>query len=425
MAKQVITSDTLYPVLGPYSHAVRTGDMIFLHGTVGFDTNGELPGTTPGRADMTAQCHQTLRNMATALEMLGSGLQDVVRVRAFLPRHCRPARAGRRSFDETFDAIYREYFQPPHPARAAIQQSLFQEDLLVEIEAMAVVGQPKRLIASDALPPLRRPYAQGALLVGNLLFLRGFTAQNAHGDLVGRGDMRAQTAQTFHNMAVVLREAGGSPADLVQTHVTLTDWHAYRDYQAEYERYVHAPFPARTTLQGGLGREGLLIEIESTAALGTPRLTIQAAATQAGQAGPPQRNDVVSSDRLAPSASSYAHGVRVGDLMFVSGQVGVDAAGNLVGPGDIGAQTRQALTNVQTILRLADLSLDDVVKTTVMLTDWRHYDTYNAVYREFFTAPYPARSTVGGGLSRPGALIEIDTIAVAGARDTAVVATSP
>lgn len=425
MAPQVIASDRLYPVLGPYSHAVRAGNMIFVHGTVGFDTQGRLPGATPGRADMAAQCHQTLQNMATTLELLGSGLQDVVRVRAFLPRHCRPARAGQRSFDETFDAIYREYFQPPHPARAAIQQSLVQEDLLVEIEAIAVAGQPQRLIASDALPPLRRPYAQGGILVGDLLFLRGFTAQNAHGDLVGRGDMRAQTAQTFHNMAVVLREAGGSPADLVQTHVTLTDWHAYRDYNAEYERHVRPPFPTRTTLQGGLGREGLLIEIESTAALGLPRLTIRAAETQAGRTESSRRDDVISSDRLAPSASSYAHGVRVGDLMFVSGQVGVDATGNFAGPGDIGAQTRQALSNVQTILRLADLDMDDVVKTTVMLTDWRHYDTYNAVYREFFTAPYPARSTVGGGLSRQGALLEIETIAVAGARDTAVVATSP
>ena len=49
MAKQVITSDQLYPVYGPYSHAVRAGDFIFLHGTVGLDPQGRLPGDTPGR----------------------------------------------------------------------------------------------------------------------------------------------------------------------------------------------------------------------------------------------------------------------------------------------------------------------------------------------------------------------------------------
>ena len=93
----------------------------------------------------------------------------MVKVRAFLPQHCRPARAGQQSFDETFDEVYGRHFQPPRPARAALQQGLFQEDLLVEIEAIAIINQPKRLIVSDALPPLRRPYAQGGILVGDLL----------------------------------------------------------------------------------------------------------------------------------------------------------------------------------------------------------------------------------------------------------------
>ena len=406
MAQHIIKSDKLYPVYGPYSHAVRAGDMVFLHGTVGFDAHGRLPGTIPGRADMVGQCRQTIDNMATALELLGGGLQDVVKVRAFLPNHCRPGRSGQASFDETFDQIYGQYFQPPRPARAALQQGLFLEDLLVEIEAIAVLNQPKRLITSDVLPPLRRPYVQGGILVGNWLFLRGFTAQDRHGDLVGRGDMRAQTEQTCANMAIVLQEVGGSLADLVQTQVTLTDWHDYQEYNEVYNRHVCAPFPTRTTLQGGLGREGLLIEIESIAALSTPRLTV----------GP--------TPQLAPGVASYAHGVRVGDVMFVSGQVGIDAHGRLVGPGDITLQTRQALLNLQTVLQQADLGLQDVVKTTVMLTDWRHYEAYNDVYKRYFALPYPARSTLCGGLARQGALIEIEAIAVANAANLAVAVTS-
>jgi 2-iminobutanoate/2-iminopropanoate deaminase len=87
-----------------------------------------------------------------------------------------------------------------------------------------VLGRPKRLLESAALPPLRLPYSQGGIQVGNLLFLRGFTAQDRHGDLIGPGDMRAQTEQTFANMAIVLAEAGGTLADLMQTHVTITNW---------------------------------------------------------------------------------------------------------------------------------------------------------------------------------------------------------
>jgi reactive intermediate/imine deaminase len=424
MAKQTIASEQLYPVYGPYSHAVRAGDMIFLHGTVGFDPQGRLPGDTPGRADMVRQCEQTIANMTTALQLLGGSLQDVVKVRAFLPQHCRPARAGQQSFDETFDEVYGRYFQPPRPARAALQQGLFQEDLLVEIEAIAVVNQPKRLIVSDALPPLRRPYAQGGILVGDLLFLRGFTSQDQHGDLVGRGDMRAQTAQTFANMAITVQAAGGSLADLVQTQVTLTDWRAYKEYSEVYNRHVQASFPTNSTFQGGLGREGLLLEIESIAALATPRLTIDSAFTPAGQARQERQPDMIHSEKLAPQAAR-AHGVRVGDLMFIGGHTSIDTQGRLVGPGDIRAQTRHVLSTIETILALADLGLDDVVKTTVMLTDWRHYDAYNEVYRAFFTAPYPARSTVSGSLGMPGALIEIEALAIAGAHETAVVVTSP
>jgi reactive intermediate/imine deaminase len=133
---------------------------------------------------------------------------------------------------------------------------------------------------------------------------------------------------------------------------------------------------------------------------------------------------VIHSEKLAPQFA-HPHGVRVGDLIFVSGHTNIDAQGYLVGPGDIRAQTRHVLTTMETILELAGLGLDDVVKTTVMLTDWRHYAAYNEVYRAFFAAPYPARSTISGSLGMPGALIEIEAIAMAGARASAVVATSP
>lgn len=423
MAKHIIQTDKLYTEFGPYSHGVRAGDMIFLHGAVGVDPSGTLPGSIPGRADMSGQCHQTIDNMATALELLGGSLQDVVKVRAFLPNHCRPSHGDQPSFDETFDAIYRQRFQTPYPARAALQHSLFLEDLLVEIEAIAIVDQPKQLITSNRLPPLLRPYAQGGIRVGDWLFLRGFTSQNQHNELVGRGDMRAQTEQTLANMAIVLDEVGGSLADLVQTQVTLTDYHSYAAYNEVYNRHVREPFPTRTTFQGGLGREGLLIEIESIAALSGERLTIDSAIPQPGRSILQRRDDVIYADALPPGSAAYANGVRVGDLMFIAGQVGVDAQRRLVGPGDIRAQTRQVLETLQTTLRLAGLNLDDVVKTTVMLADWRDYAGYNEVYQTYFSAPYPARSTIGGGLVRQGALIEIDAIAVAGASQTATVLT--
>jgi 2-iminobutanoate/2-iminopropanoate deaminase len=385
---------------------------------------GGVPGSTAGRTDMAAQCAQTLENMHTALELLGGSLQDVVQVRAFLPQHCRPAGQDPPSSSDVFNDVYRRHFQSPYPARAAIQHGLFLEDLLVEIEAIAVLGRPKRLIESAALPPLRLPYSQGGIQVGNLLFLRGFTAQDRHGELIGPGDMRAQTEQTFANMAIVLAEAGGTLADLMQTHVTITDWHDYSVDNAVYNRHVRAPFPTRTTVQGGLGREGLLIEIESVATLATPRQVIDAAVPQVGRTILQRRANVTYSDKLAPGLASYAYGVRVGDLLYISGQVSTDAQGRLVGAGDMAVHTRQTLAHLRLVLELAGMGMDDVVKTTVMRTDWRYYASYNAVYREPFAPPYPARSTVCSSLAQKGLLIEISAIAVAGASTSAVVATN-
>lgn len=101
---------------------------------------------------------------------------------------------------------------------------------------------------------------------------------------------------------------------------------------------------------------------------------------------------------------------RVGNLVFCSGALGVDANFRLV-EGGVGAQTRQALANLQNALALAGATLADVAKTTVWLTDLSHFAEFNAVYAEVFGDALPARSTVTSALAIPGALIEIEAIA--------------
>jgi 2-iminobutanoate/2-iminopropanoate deaminase len=84
--------------------------------------------------------------------------------------------------------------------------------------------------------------------------------------------------------------------------------------------------------------------------------------------------------------------VRAGDFVYVSGQVPVDAQGNIVG-ADIKAQTRQVLENVKAALALAGATLDDVVKTTAWLQDARDFAGFNQVYGSYFPKEPPARST--------------------------------
>lgn len=103
--------------------------------------------------------------------------------------------------------------------------------------------------------------------------------------------------------------------------------------------------------------------------------------------------------------------VRAGDFVFVSGQVPVDAQGNIVA-GGVKEQTRQVLENVKAALALAGAAMEDVVKTTVWLEDARDFGAFNQVYASYFTSEPPARSTAESRLMIP-IKVEIEAIAYA------------
>lgn len=128
---------------------------------------------------------------------------------------------------------------------------------------------------------------------------------------------------------------------------------------------------------------------------------------------------------LSPPIGPYCHAVRVGDTIFLSGAVSTNGRGKLVGRGDIRRQTRTVLQTFRKILLSCGAGMDDVVKTLVFLTDWRHYQAYNAEYGRFFKPPYPARSTVGTTLAQEGLLLEIEAVAVRGASRNKEVITAP
>jgi 2-iminobutanoate/2-iminopropanoate deaminase len=122
------------------------------------------------------------------------------------------------------------------------------------------------------------------------------------------------------------------------------------------------------------------------------------------------RTPVHTSEAALP-AGPYSQAVRAGDLLFVAGQLPLNPGGALVGDGDIKVQTRQVLDNIAAILREAGASLNDVVKTTVFLTNLDDFSGMNEVYASAFAPPYPARSTVEIGRLPGGMLIEIECIA--------------
>jgi 2-iminobutanoate/2-iminopropanoate deaminase len=118
---------------------------------------------------------------------------------------------------------------------------------------------------------------------------------------------------------------------------------------------------------------------------------------------------------LGKRTGSFAPGIAVTGkrLIFVSGNVGTDANGQVVGKNDVGAQARQAFKNIDATLAQAGASLKDVVKITTFIVPMDRYGEFAAVRAEVFGGQYPASSTVGvASLVSPGYLIEIEAIAV-------------
>ena len=120
---------------------------------------------------------------------------------------------------------------------------------------------------------------------------------------------------------------------------------------------------------------------------------------------------VISTVKAPAAIGPYSQAIKVGNLVFTSGQIPIDpATGNFV-EGGIKEQTRQSLTNVKAILEEAGLTMANVVKTTVFRADMADFADMNAVYAEFFAEPYPARSAVAVKTLPKGALVEIEVVA--------------
>lgn len=105
-------------------------------------------------------------------------------------------------------------------------------------------------------------------------------------------------------------------------------------------------------------------------------------------------------------------GLRVGDLLFLSGQAAIDPTGEVVGVGDFDRQAEQVFANLETVLQLGGASLADVVKVTIYLTDMSHFPKIVELRGRYFTPPYPADTLVEvRALALPELMIEIDAIA--------------
>ena len=123
---------------------------------------------------------------------------------------------------------------------------------------------------------------------------------------------------------------------------------------------------------------------------------------------------IITSDKAPKALGPYSVANRIGNLVFTAGQLGLDPRTNELAPGGIEAETRQALTNLKYVLESAGSSLDQAVKTTVFLRDMNDFARMNAIYSQFFTQNFPARSTIQVAALPKGGAVEIEVVAVSG-----------
>ena len=122
---------------------------------------------------------------------------------------------------------------------------------------------------------------------------------------------------------------------------------------------------------------------------------------------------IISTDKAPAAIGPYSQGTEAAGLVFVSGQLPIDPAKGEFAPGGIKGQTKQSLENLKQILESQGISLAEVLKTTVFLSDMNNFADMNSVYKEMFgDSSYPARSAVEVARLPKDALVEIEAIAL-------------
>ena len=122
--------------------------------------------------------------------------------------------------------------------------------------------------------------------------------------------------------------------------------------------------------------------------------------------------EYLNSGEVFPPGIPLSEAVRVGDTLYLSGQVGIVPGTMNLAPGGLEGETRQMMENIKTTLEAHGYSMDDVVKCLVMLADVSQWATFNEIYKTWFDEPYPARSAFGANGLAIGAQVEVECIAV-------------
>ena len=246
-AKQVVNA--VPAPVGPYSHAVKAGGLIYVSGTLAQDNSGAMVG----EGDVGAQTRRVIERMRDLLAAAGSSLDHVVSVTVYLKAA---------SDFPAMNAAYRTFWPKDPPTRTTVVTDLVLPDALVELSMIAVPSGAERVVVHPqdwmASP---NPYSY-AIRTGDTLFLSGLVSRNGKDNAVISGDIATQTRAVMDNAGQLLKAAGMSHANVVSARVYLPDVSVFQQMNDAYRSYfASAPPPARATVKAALAGSQYAVEI--------------------------------------------------------------------------------------------------------------------------------------------------------------------
>ena len=354
--RQVITPKDFKPHGRPYSPAIRAGNTLYVSGQGSLNSDGKLSENFEERV------RQCLLNVQAILHGGGMDFANLVSVHVYLTD------LG------TFDLMNKVYWQmigDNPPARAVLGVAALPGGNTIEITAIAVSdARAKRAIwprgwtrSAQADPP--------AIQAGELLYLSGVGARSANQSL----PYSDQVKGALDNFGTILAAAGMSHKNVVWVNPYLDDIKQYGAMNKVYETYFEfGNTPGRGTIHVNAlpAREHVVFS---------------------GIAGKDLSKRRAIKPRNMPASSTASPGILYGDTLYLSAKSGFIPGQGIV-TKDFTLQLRQTMRNLLDGLEEADMDFSNVVSAVVYLKDMKDYDAMNQLYRTFFKADFPSRTTV-------------------------------
>lgn len=393
-----------WPIGITHKHGVRCGEMLWVGGQVDLDSSGVVQNPD----DLHTQTENAIRNFATVLKALDADLDDLVKLLCFY--------VNDGTVDEDFFMGHLAD-QLPEGTRTTVTlvpvPYLAYPGMAVEIEGYAMRAPdgaklPRTYADASDAPVLPKVFAH-ALRCSKMIFVSGQMPVSRDGSVVTPGRIVDQTNFEMARIGALLKQFGAGFEDVVKSNRWYAGSATIKDFEpAALACAAHYPEPGPAATGVPIprhARAGVEIKLEAIAMLGEdgshlPRTHVWPESLWDWHVHLP-----------------YKHGLKCGQMIFLGGQVSLNKKGEAVHPGDLGAQTHQAMEHIGTILKELGADYADVCKVTTVYEGACGYDdihTNLSIRSSYFEDPGPATTGVPlPELAYPDMVIEIEIFAMA------------